>query len=508
MPANIHLIIHDSIGVLSTLVALSTAFFVLKSDPKKTVNITLTLTNLAVAVFLVQDIWGASVSDPILSTKILMWNVSVIFICMFNFHCVMAALHREKEKWLLIWLVYALGTAFVAMFLIFPDTFILQSVPKMYLPNYYVPGQFHLAFRIIFQGLLPFYFIYELVRAYRHNLDPIERNRYFYFAIAFAMGWGLGVIPDLLIYNIPVDPMWGLLFPIGYVIPFTYAVLRYELLDIRVVAKRAFLYALGVVGVGLLIGLFNFLSQLLQSMYPGFPIWITPLVSAIIIVSTALLVWRQLKEADILKYEFVTTVTHKFRTPLTHIKWAAENLKKTGISEDQKNQVDYIESANVKLVELTDLLANASDSDENVYQYTLRRHDFSAFVEEVVNAAMEHMNAKKILLVKEISPDVYASFDVARLRFVLQTFLENAVNYTPEGGTVTVIVSNRGRSAVCSVKDTGLGMSKSELPLIFTKLYRGARARSVDTEGMGIGLFISKGIMNRHHGRIWVESEG
>jgi signal transduction histidine kinase len=485
MPANVHLILHDSIGVISALVALTVSFFVLKSDPRKTVNVTLALTNWAVAVFLIQDIWGASVADPVLSTKIMMWNVSVIFICMFNFHCVMAALHREKEKRALIWLVYALGAAFVAMFLIFPDTFILQSVPKMYLPNYYVPGQFHLAFRVIFQGIIPFYFIYELVRAYRHNLDRIEQNRYLYFAIAFIFGWGLGIIPDLLIYNIRVDPMWGLLFPVFYTVPFTYAVLRYELLDIRVVAKRAFLYAIGVVGVGLMIGALNFLTQWFK-----FPIWITPIISAVVIVSTALIVWRQLKEADVLKYEFVTTVTHKFRTPLTHIKWAAENLKKTEISEDQKNQVDYIES------------------DENVYQYTLRRHDLSLFVMEVVDAAMEHMNTKKILLVKEISPDVYASFDAARLRFVLQTFLENAINYTPEGGTVTVIVANRGRNAVCSVKDTGIGMSKSELPLIFTKLYRGARARSVDTEGMGIGLFISKGIMNRHRGRIWVESEG
>ena len=153
-------------------------------------------------------------------------------------------------------------------------------------------------------------------------------------------------------------------------------------------------------------------------------------------------------------------------------------------------------------------MASATESDEASYKYRLERRSLSEFAEEIVKNAREHADAKKLKLVNEISPDVFALFDDTRLRFVLQTFVENAINYTEEGGVVTVVVKVIGDEAICSVKDTGIGIPKNELPLISTKLYRGTKARVTDTEGMGIGLFVSKGILARHNGRLIVDSEG
>lgn len=508
MPANAHLILHNIVAVGSALALVGLIVFLLIQDHKKTVNITLALTAGAFVVFLISHAIGVSVTDSLLSRNILMWNLSVIWICTFNFHCAMAALHREKERKWMIRFVYALGFGLTLFYLVFPETFILTSMPKMYFPNYYVPGQFHWVMRVIFQLIIPAYFVYELARAYRHAPETVERNRILYFTLALGMGWLFGIIPDLLIYNIPVDPIYGVGSAVLFLSLFTYAVLKYELLDIRVVAKKAFVYGVAITVTGGAIALFNFSNQWIQEGYPGFPFWITPLISALIVVAIGVAVWRQLREGDILKYEFVTTVTHKFRTPLTHIKWATENLVKAETAEDRNEQIGYIQSADAKLVELTNLLANASETNDDLYQYKLEHSDFTGFVTEVVALSSEHASAKKIRIEEDIPPETYAVFDIARLRFVLQTLVENAVNYTPVGGVITVNVASTAKMVTCSVKDSGIGIAKSDLNHIFTKLYRSKEARSMDTEGMGIGLYISKNIIARHRGKLWVESGG
>jgi signal transduction histidine kinase len=86
--------------------------------------------------------------------------------------------------------------------------------------------------------------------------------------------------------------------------------------------------------------------------------------------------------------------------------------------------------------------------------------------------------------------------------------VDNAIGYTPLGGIVKISLRRTGRNTVCSITDTGIGMSKEDLPLIFSKFYRGKEARSTDTEGLGIGLYIAREIVNRHKGKMWAESDG
>jgi signal transduction histidine kinase len=226
------------------------------------------------------------------------------------------------------------------------------------------------------------------------------------------------------------------------------------------------------------------------------------------VVLAAAVVWRKLRQGDLLKYEFVTTVTHKFRTPLTHIKWASENLSGSLLSADARVQLGYIQGANEKLVELTGLLVNISEAENSDYQYRINRGNISNLVEEVMDGLKEHYAIKKITPSRNIEHELYANFDESRVKFVLQTFIENAVHYTPEGGTLIISLARAGRNILCSVKDSGIGIPKDELPRLFSKFYRGTGAKLADTEGMGIGLYISKEILKRHDGKIWAESEG
>ncbi len=240
---------------------------------------------------------------------------------------------------------------------------------------------------------------------------------------------------------------------------------------------------------------------------PGFPTWITALVSAILAVSVSVIIWRHLREGDILKYEFINTVTHKFRTPLTYIRWASETLSKAQNLDDLHKQVENIQVANTKLVGLTDLLVQASGAGDG-YRYYMEKVDISSVVREAVSSLDGSMRKKHLDLRQNVEPNLYADADITRIKFVIQVILENAIHYTKENGTIEISMKRNNADILFSIRDDGIGMTKDELSLIFSKFYRGKEAKLADTEGMGIGLFISKEIIGRHNGKIWAESEG
>jgi len=358
---NVHLLIFDILGVFSAVVVIVLGFFVLLKDHRKTVNVTLGITFVGAIVAIVSYVIGVNVADTVLSRDILMWNISIIAVSCVNFHCAMAIMNRQQSGRVLIAFIYVIGIMFTGIFLLAPWTFIGDPVPKLYFPNYFTPGPLHLAFNIIFKLVIPGYFIAMLWRASRTALEKPERKRLLYFALSFAVAWLVGTIPTLLTFDIQFDPVWGMLFPIIFAVPFTYAIIRYELLDVKIIAKHAVAYASIVIGVGFLIGFFDFLNALLRTSHPTFPIWAMPLVLALVIVGIGVFIWRQFRESEILKYEFITTVTHKFRTPLTHIKWANENIKSvleasenkdTPAGREVRDQLGYIEDAYTKAKEL------------------------------------------------------------------------------------------------------------------------------------------------------------
>jgi len=228
----------------------------------------------------------------------------------------------------------------------------------------------------------------------------------------------------------------------------------------------------------------------------------------LIVLIIILIIFKRIKKGDSLKYEFITTVSHKFRTPLTGIKWATENLNAMTLPEDALEQVGYIKGATDKLVELTDLLINTASAENQSYRYNPIKVNLSNEVVHVIDSLSRQIHSKKTNLVKNIEHDLHVICDIARIRFVMQSLIENAIHYTRENGIILVKIQKIKDAAVFSVQDKGIGIDKAEIPLIFEKFYRTSEARTLDTEGMGIGLFISKEIIKHHKGKIWVESDG
>jgi signal transduction histidine kinase len=209
---------------------------------------------------------------------------------------------------------------------------------------------------VMYQILTPLLFTYELIHSYIHENSILERKRIKWLAVSLILGWTVGQISTFLVYDIPIDPMYGIFFPILFCIPFTYAVINHDLLDIKIVAKRAFYYGILVTICALILIFLNFLNKWAEELIPGIPIWVVPLLSSIFAVAIGIAVWRRVREADILKYEFITKTMHELRTPLTHIKIATDNLEETNLDDTQRKNIGHIKNAEDKLIELTELV--------------------------------------------------------------------------------------------------------------------------------------------------------
>ncbi len=413
----------------------------------------------------------------------------------------------KSQRWLII-MTYIVAGLLTVFFVWQPDTFLLPSIPKMYFPNYYEPGILNWT-RLVFLDVIIFpYILYCLARAYRRSGIGAARNRYAYFIIALVCGFCVVFIPNFLVADITIDPLLGMVFAVICMIPFAYGAIAYELFNIKVIAKQAFIYAISIAFAGGGLTLLTCAGIWIRDVYPGFPAWTIALASAVIAVTASFIVWLRLRENDVLKYEFITTVTHKFRTPLTQIRWATEELSALHTDDAGRQQIRYIQTANAKLVELIDILAAASAADSASHEYTFEPNNLSRITLEAVSPYVSRAAEKHITLESRIDPGVRVMCDAAKIHFVIQTLVGNALVYTQAGGTITVVLSADTTHATCIVRDTGIGMNGAEISRVFSKFYRSTSAQSIDTEGLGIGLYMAKKILDRHHGRIHASSAG
>ncbi|KKR91487.1 MAG: hypothetical protein UU95_C0002G0040 [Parcubacteria group bacterium GW2011_GWC2_42_12] len=505
---NVHLIIHNLTSIVSSIILLGLALFTFLNGKRKIANISFALLMLSAAVFTISHVIGANLADPNISRAVFMFNLANFFIACFNVHAVISLINKNQEKKWIIRLFYSATILITAFFLIFPDLLLLPSAPKMYFLNYYEPGILNwmrLAFLYVIS--IP-YMIYLLLAAYKKSNLALEKNQYKYFIVTIIIGYLPAFFPNFLVYDIQIDPALGMIFPLLFIFPFMYGAVKYELFNVKIIAKQAFFYSLGIAVVGGIITLLNYSNNLIINTYPDYPPWITAIISSILAVTISVIVWRYLREGDLLKYEFITTVTHKFRTPLTAIRWAAEDLAESALSPSDQEQIEYIKKANSKLVELTNLLVATSEKKMGYYQYKFSSNDLATAVNDIIMSFDSQIKKKQLTIEKKIQSGMLASSDLAKIKFVIQTIIENAINYTDKKGTISISIEKINNDIVFSVRDMGIGFSQEETKHLFSKFFRAPRARTIDTEGLGIGLYVAKKIILNHKGKIWAESAG
>jgi len=511
----VSLFVHNVGYVLSSILVVGLIVAVYVKDHRTLANRKIIAAFFAVTVFTIAHVVGVNITDPHLSRIALMFTASVLLISPSFAHCIFAILGRaEKEKHALTFF-YGISITLLVVFIIFPDTFLLPSVPKLYFPSYYVAGSLYWLMEVISNGIIPGYFLFRMAQAYR-SAEPGMRNRLKYLFLALFLGYAFGVTAVPLVFGILIDPVWSIFFIPFFTIPFAYAILKYELMDIRVIGKQALLYSITVGGVGVLISILNYANNQILATVPNFPVWAFPLASSVIGVSIGFFVWNKLRETDFLKYGFINVVTHKFRTPLTYIKWSADNLSSANLSPEHRENVKMVQTAVQRLVDLTNLLVNLSDAstdrdamhNEPVRVDLLAKEVFAEYERRVKDKKLV-VNFHDVSIVagtEKTFPAVLANR--AKIAYVLEIFIDNAVKYTPAGGEISIFFSHDDRSVRVSVADTGMGISKEDVGSMFNKFFRTPKAMRADTEGLGIDLFMAKEVVEKHGGEVSVRSDG
>jgi PAS domain S-box-containing protein len=210
------------------------------------------------------------------------------------------------------------------------------------------------------------------------------------------------------------------------------------------------------------------------------------------------------------KSDFVAAVSHELRTPLTSIYGFAETLLRQDIlfgEEERRTFLGYIASESERLTEIVDELLNVARLDAGDLQVELGRIDVASVVSEVVETAVESdvMNGHRFEL--DLPPEpLAAQADPDKVRQVFNILVENAVRYSPKGGTVTVGARRNADRVEVRVVDEGIGIPASERDRIFRKFYRAESAARDGAAGTGLGLFIAKELVTAMGGRIWVDS--
>ena len=211
--------------------------------------------------------------------------------------------------------------------------------------------------------------------------------------------------------------------------------------------------------------------------------------------------------------DFVSNVSHELRTPLTSIKSYSEALAE-GAWQDESiapHFLEVIESESNRMIRMISNLLDLSKIDGG--QIVLNKDYVD--LKRVLNFILDRLeftvandpDGENYRIVREFTPrDIYVDIDQDRMTQVIDNLLNNAIKYSPDGGTVTVRLSEEQGYVKVSVIDEGLGISKSDAERLFERFYRVDKARSREQGGSGLGLAISKEVIELHGGQIWVES--
>ncbi|HFI0238216.1 TPA: cell wall metabolism sensor histidine kinase VicK [Streptococcus suis] len=209
---------------------------------------------------------------------------------------------------------------------------------------------------------------------------------------------------------------------------------------------------------------------------------------------------------------FVSNVSHELRTPLTSVKSYLEALDEGALTESVAPSFVKVslDETNRMMRMITDLLS-LSRIDNQVGQIDVELINFTAFVTFILNRFDQMKNAESdkvytIVRDYQISP-IWVEIDTDKMTQVLDNILNNAIKYSPDGGTITFSMKTTDSQLIVSISDEGLGIPKADLPKIFDRFYRVDKARSRAQGGTGLGLAIAKEIVKQHKGFIWAKSE-
>ncbi len=217
------------------------------------------------------------------------------------------------------------------------------------------------------------------------------------------------------------------------------------------------------------------------------------------------------KAIEKLKSDFVSIAAHQLRTPLSAIKWTLTTLLEGDFGELNPEQREYLEKANLsneRMINLVDDLLNLSRIEEGKYVRKDEFFELDKVVEKTIESLKTEIKKKNLKVsFKKLRKIPKILADKEKIGLAVQNLIENAVNYTLDNGQIKISLDFNGEEIKFSVSDSGIGIPQDQQKKIFSRFFRSAKAKKIRTEGSGLGLYITKNIIESHGGKIWFESK-
>lgn len=218
--------------------------------------------------------------------------------------------------------------------------------------------------------------------------------------------------------------------------------------------------------------------------------------------------YRELSQVDQLKNDFVSIASHELRTPLAVILGYATFLK-DNVQGEASEQLNIVLSSAIKLRGLIDDMVNLRHIQTDGLQIERSIFSLKSLINDVTKEFAQIIATKKLVLTTKFIPDdspLNIDADRQKIYLIIANLVNNAIKFTPEGGRIHVSVKFNDHKYTISVIDTGIGVAKADYERIFDQFYQVEPALTRKYQGMGLGLSITKGMVEVHKGKIWVES--
>ena len=217
----------------------------------------------------------------------------------------------------------------------------------------------------------------------------------------------------------------------------------------------------------------------------------------------------QRKAIDRAKSEFVSLAAHQLRTPMLSMQWYAEMMLSGdagALSAKQREYVERMHNGSRNLVELVHLFLDVSKIEMGSLAVKLSPTVPNPIIESVLEELQPNISKKNLHIETKIGPLKEITTDPRLLRVVMQNVVSNAVKYTPAEGTIMIALEEDKDNLIFSVRDTGCGIPTEQQHLIFSKMFRAHNAAKIATHGFGLGLYMTKSIVESLGGSIWFTS--
>lgn len=221
--------------------------------------------------------------------------------------------------------------------------------------------------------------------------------------------------------------------------------------------------------------------------------------------------YDDLKVLDKRKSEFISVAAHQMRTPLSGFRWSLDlllNGEMGDLNDSQRKIIEKSIVANNQMITVVDDLLNSDIITSGKMTLAYSKMSLTKLIEEILQNLDSVIDRKKMNIVKKgLENDISISADKEKLKSAIQNIIDNALKYTPDGGTVTIEIATGDAVITCNIIDTGIGIPEKDQEHIFEQFFRADNAIRTHANGSGIGLQIAKNIIESHHGTLTFTSK-